>query len=210
MNRSLLLGATGLVGQEILNQLQTNPNVGEIHVLARRHLGPGSNLGKVQQHIVDFERLDLDRSIFAVDAVFSAFGTTIKKAGSQEDFRRVDFEYPLRVAKLAKESGVEQFFLVSALGADAKSGVFYNRVKGELEDALKNLNFRKTVIVRPSVLIGDRPESRPAEKVGQYIGRFLPRTWRAVPATNVARALVKNLGLEFSGVKIIENTELFS
>jgi uncharacterized protein YbjT (DUF2867 family) len=188
-----LAGATGLVGKEILRGLVADPSVGAIHVLGRRVLE--ALPAKVIPHAVDFSALP---ALPRVDEVFLALGTTIKVAGSQEAFRAVDFDANLAVARAALAAGARRAGLVSAMGASAKSGIFYSRVKGELEDALAALPFEGLVIVRPSVLAGDRgslgqPERR-GEKVALAISRLLgplfPANYRSVAAADVARSLL--------------------
>ena len=124
--------------------------------------------------MIDFDRLRSYGTLLAVDQVLCALGTTIGKAGSQAAFRKVDFEYPCEVAQLANAKGARHFLLVSALGANARSSVFYNRVKGELEDAVLGLPLRSHTIVRPSLLVGDRTETRPGEIVGAKLGFLVP------------------------------------
>jgi uncharacterized protein YbjT (DUF2867 family) len=188
-----LAGATGLVGKEILKGLVADPSVAAIHVLARRALEAPA--AKVVPHVVDFRSLpELPR----VDEVFLALGTTIKVAGSQEAFRAVDFDANLAVARAALAAGARRAGLVSAMGASAKSGIFYSRVKGELEDALAALPFEGLVIARPSILAGDRgslgqPE-RSGEKIALVVSRLLgplfPANYRSVAAADVARSLL--------------------
>lgn len=167
--RVLLAGATGLVGSELCRVLDSDPGI-ELTILSRSSI-PGlsyrsrtviAKLGPDWLSGVKGERFG---------AVISCLGTTIKKAGSREAFRRVDFEAPLMLAKFAKESGAGQFLSVSSLGADARSRVFYSRVKGELEEAVKALQIPSTVFFRPSLLLGDRKEFRLGERIGEA---FLP------------------------------------
>src|SRR5271156_2540161 len=141
-----LAGATGLVGRSILEGLLANPSVRSVYVLARRR--PRVADARITCHIVDFASL---QPLPPVDEVYLALGTTIKVAGSQAAFRAVDFDANLAVARAALASGARRCGLVSAMGADAKSRVFYNRVKGELEEALAQLPFEGLVIARPSL-----------------------------------------------------------
>jgi uncharacterized protein YbjT (DUF2867 family) len=188
-----LAGATGLVGRSILEGLLADPSVQSVHVLARRR--PRVAHARITCHIVDFAALS---SLPPVDEVYLALGTTIKVAGSQAAFRAVDFDANLAVARAALAAGARRCGLVSAMGANPKSSVFYNRVKGELEEALAQLPFEGLVIARPSLLIGDRaalgqPE-RPLEKVSAVIGKILgpliPANYRAIAAADVARTLL--------------------
>jgi len=188
-----LAGATGLVGRSLLEGLLADPSVQSVHVLGRRN--PRVAHARITFHIVDFSQLP---PLPAVDEVYLALGTTIKVAGSQAAFRSVDFDANLAVARAALASGARRCGLVSAMGADAKSRVFYNRVKGELEEALTLLPFEGLVIARPSLLIGDRaslgqPE-RPLERVSAAFMKMLrpliPANYRAVTAAQVARTLL--------------------
>ncbi len=148
----LVVGATGLVGSEVVKKLVADPSVSRVVLAVRR---PISGLGpKVEAKVVDFDHLENHAAVFAVDQIICALGTTIRQAGSQEAFRRVDFEYPLNIARAGLKQGARHFLLVSSLGASAESGVFYSRVKGELEDQLRSLGYRAVTIARPSLLLG--------------------------------------------------------
>ena len=194
MTRSVALaGATGLVGREILRGLVADPSVAAIHVLGRRKLEASSP--KVTSHVVDFRALP---ALPRVDEVYLALGTTIKVAGSQEAFRAVDFAANLAVAVAAQAAGARRAGLVSAMGASAKSGLFYNRVKGELEDVLSALPFEGLVIARPSFLAGNRETlGQPVRSgegialaVSRLLGPLIPANYRSVAAADVANALL--------------------
>ena len=203
----LLIGATGLVGRELLTQLATEPACIHITVLARRQL-PAPVPPKVESHVVDFDHLESAAEFAKADAVFCALGTTIRQAGSQQRFREVDFGYPLAVAKLALAQGARHFLLVSALGADTRSRVFYNRVKGDLEVSVSALGYRSVTIARPSLLLGHREEFRLGERVFARIGWMVPRRWKPVPAVDVARVLVRAAVEDAAGVRVIESREI--
>jgi len=190
----MLAGATGLVGGLLLQDLLADPGVSEVHALSRRALG--FTHPKLQVHLVDVARLP---ALPRVDEVYLALGTTIKVAGSQAAFRAVDLEANLSVAQSAVRSGAHRVGLVSAAGAHARSSVFYNRVKGELEDALKALPLEALVIARPSLLLDNReglgqpPRAgeRIAIPIAKWIAPLLPGPYRPVHARAVARALVQ-------------------
>lgn len=205
----LLFGATGLVGRSLLKNLLAQQYGLKIHVLARRDLPAELKNENVVEYKMNFDSIDENSECFKVNTVICAIGTTIKVAGSQEKFRQVDYAYPLHIAQIAKRNGAETFFLVSALGANADSSVFYNRVKGQLETALRQLGFKNLIIVRPSVLVGDREQVRPMEKISQTLGRFLPKKWKAVPAENVAQKIVSIMKNPPGGIHFIENKDLF-
>lgn len=188
-----LAGATGLVGRAILEGLLADASVTAVHALGRRE--PGVTHSKLTPHVVDFKAMP---PLPPLDEVYLALGTTIKAAGSQAAFRAVDFDANLSVARAALDAGARRAGLVSAMGADAKSRIFYNRVKGETEDALSQLQFDGLVIARPSLLVGERvalgQPSRFGEKfataVSRLLGPLIPANYRPVAAANVARALL--------------------
>jgi uncharacterized protein YbjT (DUF2867 family) len=205
---ALLAGATGLVGRECLRLLAADEGVAEVRALVRRAL-PADSVGpRVRECRADFDRLHEHPQWFQVDKVFCALGTTIRQAGSQEAFRRVDYEYPLAIAKAARGCGASHFLLVSALGASSRSRVFYNRVKGELEEAVQALGYPSVTIVRPSLLLGDRGEWRFGEELAKRVGWLAPPRWRPVHASQVAKALVAAAHRNVPGVQILENAGL--
>jgi uncharacterized protein YbjT (DUF2867 family) len=188
-----LAGATGLVGRAILEGLLADGSVTSVHALGRRE--PGIVHPKLTPHVVDFKALP---PLPPLDEVYLALGTTIKAAGSREAFRALDFDANLAVARATLAAGARRAGLVSAMGADAKSRIFYNRVKGETEEALARLKFEGLVIARPSLLVGDREAlgqpARPAERVATFVSRLLgpliPASYRPIDAADVARALL--------------------
>ncbi len=202
----VVVGSTGLVGREIVRLLGAEPTVARITTLVRRPQSLGDP--KVEEALVDFERLSEASVVPPCDQFFSALGTTIKVAGSQEAFRRVDFDYPLQLAKQARAAGATHYLLVSALGATSSSRVFYSRVKGELEDAVAALGFRSLTIARPSLLVGNRTEYRRGEEIGRYFAFLTPRTWKPVDVRQVAAALVHAAREDAPGTRILENRQL--
>ncbi|MGQ2980609.1 MAG: NAD(P)H-binding protein [Polaromonas sp.] len=193
---ALVAGATGLVGREILARLLADKSYAAVHCVGRRP--PGITHPKLQVHVIaDFATFEAP----AVDDVFIALGTTIKVAGSQPAFRAVDFDAVLAVARSARAAGARRLGIVSAMGASASSGVFYNRVKGEMEDAAGQLGYDTVVLARPSLLSGDRSTlgqpQRAAEKFAAAAMRLLrpltPANYRAINAADVAAALVNGV-----------------
>ena len=205
---TVLVGASGLVGAECLKLLLADPAFARVVILARRPLEGVSAAPKLAAHVVDFSRLEAQADLFTADQLICCLGTTISKAGSKERFRAVDFGIPLALAKLGAERGVRHFLLVSALGADARSRVFYNRVKGELEDALTALPFRSLSIVRPSLLLGDRREFRLGERIAQHLAFLMPGKYAAIPARDVAAALVRLAKEDAPGRRVVESVEM--
>jgi uncharacterized protein YbjT (DUF2867 family) len=202
---ALLLGATGLVGHHCLQELLSRPEYGEITAWVRRPLGISDPKLRVVE--VDFAKPPMTGP--RIDHVYSCLGTTIRKAGSQAAFREVDYAIPMRCLDAATSRGATSLALVSAVGADASSRVFYSRVKGELEDAVQRLPFRSREIFRPSFLVGDRGESRPGERLGIAAFRALTPVlagplskYRAVDAQAVARAMVKAILEEREGTRV--------
>lgn len=189
----LVAGASGLVGREILKGLLDDDSVAAVHSLGRREL-PLQH-PKLTQHIVDFQALP---ALPRVDEAFIALGTTIKVAGSQEAFRAVDCDAVIAVAKAARAAGATRLGVVSAMGANARSSVFYNRVKGDTEAALSALGFETLVIARPSFLAGDREAlGQPvrsgeglALNVSRWLAPLIPDNYRSIDARCVARALL--------------------
>ncbi|SFF54813.1 oxidoreductase [Thermoflexibacter ruber] len=207
---ALLLGASGLTGGYCLQELLNENQFDKIIALSRKPLN--MNHPKLEQIITDFSDLTNLKSTLKAEVVFCCLGTTIKKAGSKEKFKQIDFEYPLRVAQIAKENGTHTFALVSAMGADTYSLFFYSRVKGELEQALKNLSFPSLIILQPSLLLGDRKEKRIGEDIGKVIsavlGFLIPAKYKAIHAQQVAKAMVKLSLQGLSGTIIKENDEI--
>lgn len=204
----MLLGATGLVGRECLRLLLADPGVTRIVALTRRPLDDQAAWPKLHVEVVDFEQLALRGELFGVDQIFCALGTTIKKAGSRDAFRRVDFTYPLTAAKLGAERGARHFLLVSSLGASAESRFFYNRVKGQLEDALRTLPYPSVTIVRPSLLVGTREEFRLGEELAKRVGWIAPGKYKPVSARHVAEALVRAAQEDAPGLHILESDDI--
>jgi uncharacterized protein YbjT (DUF2867 family) len=187
----LLLGATGLVGGATLAAALRDPRVSAVIAPTRSALPAHP---KLTAPLVDFDRIDPDAAWWPVDAVICALGTTMRAAGSQDAFKRVDHDYPLAFARLARKHGTPTYVLNSAAGADAGSRFFYNRVKGELERDLQQEGFASLTFVRPGLIGGKRTEFRLAERVFAAVltlaGTLLPRRWRINPASNIARALL--------------------
>lgn len=206
----MLVGASGLVGQQVLRQALANPAVSRLIAPTRKPLVPASGL---DNPIVDFEHLPAGASWWKADAVICTLGTTMTQAGTQSAFRRVDHGYPLAVARLARAAGATAFVLNSALGAAVDSRVFYNRVKGDVEAAITSLGYPSLTLVRPSLLDGGpRPDSRPGEHVGLWFaGIFrplLPARYRAVTTDAVARTLLAAALGQAPGVHVIESERI--
>lgn len=207
-----LFGATGLVGSECLRLLLDDGSFSRIIIFSRRQLSvkPAGEADRptLETRVLDFEEIESHGKDLAVDQIVCALGTTIRKAGSQQEFRKVDFDYPLTIARTALAHGAGHFLLVSALGANAGSRWFYNRVKGELEAAILALPFRSLTIVRPSLLLGKRSEFRLGEKIAEWLAFLMPEKYKPVSAAAVAEALVASAREDRAGKRIIESAEI--
>jgi uncharacterized protein YbjT (DUF2867 family) len=210
---AILLGASGLVGGFCLEALLEDAGYTRIVLLNRRALPIAAN-PRVTQKAISFDHLSPGDFSGAHD-VFSALGTTIRTAGSEEAFRKVDVEYPLTAARIAHQAGARQFVLCSSVGADAWAKNFYLRTKGELEQEIGKLGFDRFHIVRPSLLLGKREESRPGERAMQAVTPLLNvvmlgplRRFRGIPAATVGRAMVAAAGLSRPGTFIYEYDEI--
>lgn len=208
----VLLGATGLVGGHCLAKLIGDDALSPVNLVSRRPHPLAAGVPKVREFLADFEVLGSCAEAFAAEVAICALGTTLKKAGSREAFRRVDLEYALGAARLAKAGGTRHFILVSAAGAAPRSRIFYSRVKGELEEALKDLGFESLTILRPAFLAGDRAEFRLGERAALAMARpfsfLIPARFRPVPAEAVARCAVDAAREGRRGVSILESDEI--
>lgn len=205
---ALVAGASGLVGGECLKRLLASGAYDRVVVLTRRDLGERIRHPRLKQVIAEFERLGEVREELKADHVFCALGTTIRKAGSQAKFREVDCEYPLRLAGLARKAGARHFSIVSALGASRSSPFFYSRVKGEVEQGLRAMGWPSLAIFRPSMISGERGESRPLEGLGQRLFALAPATWRTVAASDIAAAMVAVAAKSPPGVTVVESRDI--
>jgi len=207
--RLLLVGGTGLVGSEVLRLALADPRISHIIAPTRRPL-PSHH--KLENPVIDFDAISENASIWHADAVICTLGSTMAKAGSQQAFRRVDFDYPLKVARLALMHGARSFGLNSATGATAGSRFFYMRTKGEVEEAIQALHYPSLTIVRPSMIGGDRQEFRLAERVGLFVMRLLapliPKRHRIVDAERIAHSLLQSALTAEPGVHIIESDRI--
>jgi uncharacterized protein YbjT (DUF2867 family) len=203
----LLLGATGLVGRSLLSYLLREPSVLSVLAVLRRDVDLGHD-PKLRSLIVDFDSLDRHSAAFRVDCVFCALGTTMRSAGTRDRFRRVDHDYPVTAARLALAQGARHYLLVSALGANPSSSVFYNRVKGETEVDISHLGFACVTIARPSLLLGPRSELRIGERIAQALGWLAPPRVRPIPAHDVAAALTLAARESRAGVRILASREM--
>jgi len=208
MNKTALLsGATGLIGSALLPMLLASDRYARVVVVGRRAVA--LNHPKLSQVITDLGRLDAVAAELRADDVYCCLGTTIKQAGSQAAFYQVDFKYVVALARLSAAGGAAQFLVVSSLGADAGSGIYYSRVKGEMEQAVRALSFRALHIFRPSLLLGERAQPRLGERVAAFgLALFRPllvgnlRQYRPVTVVAVAQAMLAAATTEVSGARV--------
>ncbi|TWI52408.1 uncharacterized protein YbjT (DUF2867 family) [Pseudomonas duriflava] len=200
----LIAGATGLTGEHLLDRLLNEPTLCRILAPTRRPLSPHPRL---ENPIGELNEL-LPSLTGPLDVAFCCLGTTIKKAGSQEAFRTVDYDLALAVGQRARELGARHYIVISAIGADPSSSFFYNRVKGELEEALKSQNWPQLTLARPSLLLGPRPEQRLSEQLAAPLSHLLPGKWHGIEACVLARALWRLALEEQDGTRVVESDEL--
>lgn len=215
----LLAGSSGLVGSFALKNLLSDERVLKIILVSRTRQDISDP--KIIQIITSLDLLNSislkDYGIDHIDAAICALGTTMKKAGNKSEFIKVDKDFVVNVASFAKKFGADKFAVVSALGADKLSSFFYYQVKGEMEEALRTINFSQLIIIRPSLILGERKETRILEKLFVKISPFLSTTligplkkYRGIEAHKIADHLTEAIFNENSGVTIIENAEMLN
>jgi uncharacterized protein YbjT (DUF2867 family) len=210
---ALVLGATGLVGGECVDLLLDDPRWARVVAAGRSPLE--RDHPRFEQRVVDFDRLTVHAEALRADDVFSCLGTTIRAAGSREAFRRVDHDYVVEAARLALAGGARRFLLVSAVGADPSSRIFYSRVKGETERDVRALGYQTVTVFRPSLLLGDRGELRAGEKLAEWLAVPLAplmighlARFRPVRARAVAAAMVRGAAEFPPGSRTVESEEI--
>lgn len=212
IKKAVVAGATGLIGRHLLKLLLADGRYAEIHVPGRR--SPPINDARVVFHQCDFNDFST-LPVIGIDEVYCALGTTIRKAGSQEAFRTVDFDAVVNLAQWAAQVQAGRFVVVSSIGANAESGNFYLRTKGQMERALKNARLNSLIIVRPSMLIGHRNEIRVAEKLGEWLMKPLGwlligklKKYRPIEALQVAVAMKSLAESKIGDTYIVESDQL--
>ncbi|MDQ0257416.1 uncharacterized protein YbjT (DUF2867 family) [Evansella vedderi] len=214
MKKALVAGATGLIGKNVLVELVQSGSYDEIRIVTRRKTNIDQPI--VKEYVIDFDQLEKHSELLhGVEDVFVCLGTTMKKAKSKKKFMKVDYTYPLKLGKLAKEANVRQFLIVTSIGADRDAAFFYSRVKGKLEEALVALELRSLHIFRPSLLVGKREELRIGEKAAEVIGKPLSiflvgpyGKYKPVKGTYLAKAMYMVAQEESSGVHIYESDQI--
>jgi uncharacterized protein YbjT (DUF2867 family) len=210
---ALIVGASGLVGNELVRILLEANDYEKIKIFTRNRLT--LEHPKLEQMVVDFDQLDQYKEYLNVNDIFCCLGTTIKKAGTQESFKRVDYEYPLEVARLARDCGIDKFLIITAMGANINSKIFYNRVKGEVEEELTKIKFPSLIILRPSLLLGNRKEFRLGERIASVLSPLYSfaltgslRKYKPIQAKDVAMAMYVSAQRKNLGKRIIQSVEI--
>ena len=209
----LLIGASGLIGSKLLEQMLLDSEITSIVLFVRKPI-PLEH-AKIEQHLIDFDAMNDFAQHFTGDALVCALGTTRSKTPNQIDYRKIDLGYTMEAAKIAKTKGVKQIHLISSMGANPKSKVFYSALKGEIENLIIGLKFDKTILYRPSILIGERSESRPMEKLSQQLnwlydpllfGRL--KKYRSIKADMVATKIISEIKKNNTGVHVLDSEEI--
>ncbi|WPO99453.1 oxidoreductase [Pseudomonas sp. HR96] len=200
----LLAGATGLTGEHLLDRLLNEPTISRVLAPTRRPLAEHPHLENPVGNIADL----LPELEGRVDIAYCCLGTTIKDAGSEEAFRQVDHDLIVRYAQRARDMGARHLLVISAIDADPASSIFYNRVKGETEQALRAQNWPQLTIARPSLLIGNRVEPRLVERIAAPLSRLIPGRYHGIEACQLARALWRLALEEQDGIRVVESDEL--
>lgn len=192
---AIIVGVTGLVGNLCLRKLHSKQIYKNIIAVTRKTLKP--HILGIQNLVINFDEIEESRTGMVGEHAYCTIGTTIAKAGSKEEFRKVDFDYVLRFAKIAKQNGTKKFILVSAIGADSGSNIFYSKVKGQLEEALEQLGFESLILMQPSLLLGERKEWRAGEIIGKGLSLVTNfalvgplNKYKAIEADTVAEAMI--------------------
>jgi hypothetical protein len=210
---ALVIGSSGLVGQDLIKILIDSKEYTKITLLLRKKMNIGSE--KIHEEIVDFDNIEKYSYLFNVDSVFCTLGTTIKVAKTKENFMKVDLDYPTKAAKITKEFGKGNFFVISALGSNKNSKIFYNSVKGKLEENLREINLNILHIFKPSMLTGDRKEFRLGERVTLALCKILPfvfigsiKKYKPIKTIDVAKAMYKTTLNKNKGTYVHEPEEI--
>ncbi|SFF38464.1 Rossmann-fold NAD(P)-binding domain-containing protein [Flavobacterium xueshanense] len=210
MKTALIIGSTGLIGSELLNLLLYSNDYLKVITFVKRDTG--IRHPKLTQHIIDFDKPETYKDLVVGDDFFCTIGTTIKKAGSKEAFKKVDFGYPKQFAAFALQNKVLQYLIISSLSANTNSGNFYLKTKGEIQDFLQDCNFESVAVLQPSLLLGNRTEFRLGEKVGAFFMKTLSflfvgnlKKYKPIESKTVAKALFKIAQTNNKGFKIYES-----
>jgi uncharacterized protein YbjT (DUF2867 family) len=210
MKTALIIGSTGLIGSQLLKIILESSEYEKVITFVKRD--SGIQHPKLKQHIIDFDQPETFKELVIGDDFFCTIGTTIKNAGSQEAFRKVDFEYPKLFANLALKNNIKQFLIISSLGADANSSNFYLKTKGEIQDFLRECNFESVSVLQPSLLLGNRKEFRLGEKIGAFFMKLFSfllignlKKYKPIQSEAVAKAMFDIAQKNYKGFQITES-----
>lgn len=207
---ALVLGGTGLIGKQLIDLLVQDSFYSKVVAISRKPLYV--NHPKLEVVSVDFEKLSQYKTHLKADVIFCCLGTTMKQAGSKEAFKKVDYTYPLEIAKLGQDQGASRYLLISALGANKNSVIYYNQIKGEIEEAIAVLGYESFHIFRPSLLLGDRKEPRAGEDTAKIVYKLfkflIPQKYQAIDSSKVANAMLFYGKQSIHGKFIHESLEL--
>lgn len=210
---AIILGSTGLVGSYLMDLLLSGDEYE--HVISFVRKATGLSHPKLKEYVIDFDKSEYYKELIKGDDLFCCLGTTIKKAGSQEAFSKVDLAYPITFANLAKENGLKKYLLISSIGANAKSSAFYLNVKGQCEEQLKKIGLPSVIILRPSLLLGKRQEFRFGERLSQFFMRMFSflmvgrlRKYKPIQSYYVAEAMYNAAQLNDIGFHIINSVDI--
>jgi len=189
---AIILGATGLTGSILLENILKDPSFEKIKLFSRSAVE--RNSPKIEEHLIDMFQLENHSEDFRADVVFCCIGTTKAKTPDKETYKKIDYGIPVTAAKLAKRNGIETFIVISAMGADENSGIFYNKTKGEMQRDVLKQNIKNTYILQPSLIVGDRNENRFGEKVATFFmktfGFLIPKKYKMIKAETIAEAMM--------------------
>ncbi len=189
---AIILGATGLTGSLLLKKLLKDPAFEKIILFARSSAGENSQ--KIEEHLIDMFQLENYSQAFKADVVFCCIGTTKAKTPDNETYKKIDYGIPVTAARLAKQNGIETFIVISAMGADENSGIFYNKTKGEMQRDVLKQQIKNTYILQPSLIAGDRDENRLGEKIATFFmkifGFLVPKKYKMIKAETIAEAML--------------------
>jgi uncharacterized protein YbjT (DUF2867 family) len=213
MKTALVIGSTGLVGSQLLDLLLESPIYDKVIVFAKRDIAIPHP--KLIQYLIDFDNAATYKDFVKGDDFFCTIGTTIKKAGTQDTFRKVDYKYPQQFASIAVQNKVKQFLIISSLGANATSTNFYLKTKGEIENFLRTCPFENVVVLRPSLLLGNRKEFRLGEKIGAFLMKTFSfllfgnlKKYKPIESATVAKALFSIAQKNYKGYNLFESNTI--
>ena len=206
---AIILGATGLTGSLLLEKLLKDPSFEKIKLFSRTSVG--KNSPKIEEHLIDMFQLENYVDAFKADVVFCCIGTTKAKTPNKETYKKIDYGIPVTASKLAKMNGISTFIVISSLGADPNSSVFYNKTKGEMQRDVLSQNIENTYVLQPSLIVGNRKETRFGENMAEFFMKFfgflIPKKYKMIQAETIAEAM-RVLSIQTYSNQIISSVEI--